>query len=188
VSGVAVAFALLALAGLAGCERGCARSAIESSKVAQVGRGLSVLAGVDCPDGLARCEASTVSVSRLATVPRSCPGPAAACTCPWDAVGECPNGCVAEGIELVIEAPLATAQLCAAAPDAGAAAVGWTGAVLPATSCDEGDAYRCTAGAVVDCRARAPVGRCVRGCYREGAAVPDDEPTRERAFALLCSR
>jgi hypothetical protein len=178
--------ALLLLTG--GCQRGCARSALESNPAARLGSGFGDLQGVDCPGRLARCESGSVSVSHQATLPGRCEGTPSACACPWEAIGECHAGCVSEGLEMVVDAPLAAAQLCALTPDAGAVAGPWIGDVLPATSCDEGDSHRCTGGVVVDCRSASPVGRCLRGCYREGAAVPDDEPSRERAFALLCSR
>jgi hypothetical protein len=174
--------------GLCGCERGCARSVVQSSKAAELGRGLSALSAVDCPDGLARCEVGTVSASRVATVPLRCKGPASACTCPWDVVGECVNGCVAEGVEMVVDAPLATAQLCAPGSDAGAWFVTSREATPEEEGCDEGDAYRCSGGVVVDCRLRTPIGRCTRGCYRDGTSVPAGETGREEAFALLCSR
>ncbi len=169
---------------LAGCDRSC----VTSERAGQLGQALRTLGAVDCPDGLARCEAATVSVSRLATVPRSCAGPASACTCPWTAIGDCPGGCVADGVELVVEAPRAMAQLCAPPADAGPPAGPWPGGVVPALDCDEGDSFRCTGGAVIDCRKRTPVGQCLRGCYREGASLPDDRLSRETAFALLCSR
>ena len=165
-----------------GCERGCARSWIESRRGAQ---SLGVSAALDCPDGLARCEGGVVSASRLATVPRRCPGPSAVCSCPWEVVGECGHGCAAEGAEVVIERALATAQLCAPGPDAAPLADPVTG---PAVRCEEGQAYLCTGGAVVDCASGSPVGRCRQGCRGEAAAIDDGNVQREAAFAILCSR
>jgi hypothetical protein len=173
---------------LGACERGCARSALESGSPGKAVRGLEALSSMDCPDGLARCEAAGVAVSRRATLPGSCRAPSPACTCPWEGVGECPNGCVAEGLELVVDAPLAAAQLCNPAGEAGALAGPWSGPTVPPTECDDGEGYRCRAGVVVDCRSRAPVGQCAHGCYRDGASTPDEGVVREQAFALLCSR
>ena len=120
---------------------------------------------VDCPDGLARCEDGTVSASRLATLRVPCVGPASACTCPWEAVAACPDGCAADGVEVVIERDRAAGQLCAPGRDAGALAASplppADAGVLPAsplptvdageTVCEEGDRYRCAGGRVVEC-------------------------------------
>ncbi|MGH7439000.1 MAG: hypothetical protein ACRENE_25205, partial [Polyangiaceae bacterium] len=174
------------LLSLAACDPGCATS----QKLRPLAKSLRALQGVDCPDGLARCEAGSVSVSRLTTLPGTCAGTPQGCACPWDVAGECLNGCVLEGLELVVEPPRATAQLCAPPAGAPSPAVPWAGSVLPPTPCDEGDAYRCAGGAVLDCRSATPVGSCVGGCYRDGASIADTTLalTRERAFALLCSR
>jgi hypothetical protein len=81
----------------------------------------------------------------------------------------------------------ALAQLCAAAD--GASLFTPPRAEDTPHGCDEGQLYRCGAGAVTACRDNAVVARCVRGCVDEGAAVDDDVPvTREAAFAILCSR
>ncbi len=173
------------LLALAACDRGCRTS----QELRPLAKSLRDLQGVDCPDGLARCEAGSVSVSRLATLPSTCASSPQGCVCPWDAVGECSNGCVDEGVVLAVERSLATVQLCVASSDAGLPAVPWAGSVLPPTTCDDEDSYRCTGGSVVDCRSATPVGSCVRGCYRDGASLPNEATvTRERAFALLCSR
>lgn len=158
---------------------------------------------VDCPDGLARCEAGTVSVSRLATLPLPCHGPASACECPWEATGDCPYGCAAEGVELVVEAPRALGQLCAPGPHAGIFAVPamvTPGALGPSpvgaatstdgadTACDEGERYRCVGGRIVDCASGSIAGQCTRGCFAEATSIDDDGIRREAAFAILCSR
>jgi hypothetical protein len=69
--------------------------------------------------------------------------------------------------------------------------------------CDEGDRYRCTGSRVFDCASSLPIGRCVRGCFAEGASIDDGDVAapgvatsgaavtpinREAAFAILCSR
>ncbi len=158
---------------------------------------------VDCPDGLARCEEGTVTVSRLATLPMPCNRPGAACACPWEIEAECPYGCAAEGVELVVDRAKAGSQLCAPAPDAGpfaspgpvppaaAAPPGAPGASPvsgPEDGCDEGDRYRCTGGRVIDCDARRVAGACARGCFADGTSIGDDGVNREAAFAILCSR
>jgi hypothetical protein len=143
---------------------------------------------VDCPDGLARCRAGTVEVSRLAAIPQPCKRPPPQCDCPWELAGECERGCVAEGLELVVERSLAPIQLCAPAPDI-AAAVRSTRATPPSGGCEEGQLYRCSGADVVACHENAVVGTCVRGCFAPDAAIQAGGPvSREAAFALLCSR
>ncbi len=147
------------------------------------------LPAIDCPDGLARCEEGTVSVSRLATLSMPCRGPASTCSCPWEAVAACPGGCAADGVELAVERGRAAGQLCAPGRDGGVFAVAPAAALDAAeTPCDEGDRYLCAAGRVVECASRAPVGQCLRGCFAEGTSIDNDGVSREAAFAILCSR
>jgi hypothetical protein len=179
-----------ALLAAAGCERGCGllgeHGTASPNATSAVPRPV-----IDCPDGLARCEEGTVSVSRLAALPVPCSGPAGSCICPWEALEPCPGPCAAEGAEIVVDRALARAQLCAPGPEAGAMAVPMVGP--PATDdgdmpCDEGDRYRCAGGRVVECVTRAPIGRCLRGCFTDGTSIGDDGVSREAAFAILCSR
>jgi hypothetical protein len=149
--------------------------------------GLPVLSAIDCSDGLARCEAGVVSVSRLATVPLPCSGPPPACACPWEQLPACEAGCVVDGVEFVIDRAQARAQLCAPAPDSGTFARP-TLPVRATTPCQEGQRYVCASGVTVECASGAAVGFCVRGCYAEGASIEDDGVSREAAFAFLCSR
>jgi hypothetical protein len=182
-------FLLLLLLSVTACEKGCARRWVEARRTEPSAQGLGAMSAVDCPDGLARCEASVVSASRLATVPAPCSAPPPACSCPWDVVAECPRGCVAEGVEVVVDRALAAAQLCTPGADAGALADMAVGASTPgAVACDEGQRYLCSGGVVVECRSRVALGRCLRGCYAEGASIDDDAVGREDAFAILCSR
>ena len=53
---------------LAACDRGCRTS----QELRPLAKSLRALQGVDCPDGLARCEAGSVLVSRLTTLPSTC--------------------------------------------------------------------------------------------------------------------
>ena len=174
---------------LGACERGC-------RGVGERGMGFSpsvtaVLPGpaMDCPDGLARCEDGTVSVSRLATVAMPCRGPASACSCPWESLEDCPGRCAADGVEIVVERARAVGQLCAPGADAGILVVP-PGPAPDANDvlCEEGQRYLCAGGRVVDCASSEPVGRCVRGCFAEGTSIGDDGVNREAAFAILCSR
>jgi hypothetical protein len=193
---VGLALAGLLVGGLAGCTRGCSHGQAVVGSLPPVASLSPPLRGVDCPDGLARCEAGGVSVSRLATIPDPCHGPPGACECPWQAEGECAGGCAADGAEIVIEASRAMRQLCAVLPDAdvfvvpyavGGAAPG-SPAPRPPSACDEGDRYRCQGGEVVDCAAGLAVARCSSGCFADGTSLDDDGISREAAFAILCSR
>jgi hypothetical protein len=161
---------------------------------------------VDCPDGLARCSDGRVEVTRLATIPQPCRGPQSACGCPWAYVAECDRGCVADGLEVVMDRARAPVQLCADGADGAdrahaviaAAEEGERGerAGVGLVECDEGELYRCVGDGVVDCARRAVVARCLRGCSAESASVEDGledgieghRVTREAAFAILCSR
>jgi hypothetical protein len=180
------------LAGLAGCDRGCGWLGERGVGVAPSVTGALPRPVVDCPDGLARCEEGTVSVSRLATLSSPCTGPATVCSCPWEAVAACPDGCAADGVELVVDRARAARQLCAPGRDGGAFV---TSPATPAaagdaaeTPCDEGDRYLCAAGRVVECASGAAVGQCLRGCFADGTSIGDDGVSREAAFAILCSR
>jgi len=171
---------------LDGCERGCARSWVlgRSSGTRETSQA-GPWNAIDCPDGLARCEAGVVSVSVLATVPQPCSGPQAQCACPWEVIGECERGCTVDGLDLVVDRRLARAQLCA--PPAGAAPLARPTTAARAAPCEEGQRYACRGGFVVECVSSSSVGLCDRGCYAEGASIDDDGIGREAAFALLCS-
>jgi len=180
----------VAVGALTGCDRGC-------GWLGERGLGLATpsatgslpLPVVDCPDGLARCEEGTVSVSRLATLSMPCQGPASACACPWEALTACPAGCAADGAEVVASRDRAAAQLCAPGRDAGVFAAARDAAPdADETACEEGDRYRCAGGRVIECASAAVVGECLRGCFSEGTSIDDDGVSREAAFAILCSR
>jgi hypothetical protein len=181
--------AALSLVSSSGCERGCARGWQQQLRGDPREGRIPSLEGTDCPDGLARCDEGTVRVSRLAVLPPHCTAPDGPCRCPWDAVAACHTGCVAEGVELVVESASASAQLCAPDHDSGALLTTAAPTAGPVPSCDEGDAFRCVAGDIVACSERRILARCARGCYLEGATL-DSEPSlqREAVYALLCSR
>jgi hypothetical protein len=140
---------------------------------------------LDCSDGLARCEAGVVSVSRLATIPLPCSGPE--CGCPWERLADCEHGCAADGVEVAIDRTQAGTQLCAPAPDAGAFAR-TTLPVRATVPCEEGQRYVCSAGLTIECASGTAFALCIRGCCAERASVDDDGVSREAAFAILCSR
>jgi hypothetical protein len=176
---------------LAGCERGCAKGWFEKHGVGEQGfapQGAAPMNALDCPDGLARCTGGVVEASRLATIPQPCKEAPESCVCPWERLGACEGGCVADGLEVVVDRARALPQLCAPAVDSGTLARIATGAPQQA-DCDEDVAYRCSGGAVVACAEHRVAGVCERGCFAEGADVGGDVPLgREAAFAILCSR
>jgi hypothetical protein len=173
---------------LAACDRGCARDWAEGSGVGGLGPGVSLsMNAMDCPDGLARCEEGVVFAARLATIPQPCKGPTGACSCPWERLGNCPDRCAADGVELVIDRARAEGQLCAPRPDAGSF-VAPLGSAAAASVCDEGQRYRCADALVIECQSGVAVGRCVNGCFAQTASIDDDDVSREAAFAMLCSR
>jgi hypothetical protein len=102
----------------------------------------------------------------------------------------CERGCAADGVEVVIEAPLAARQLCAASQDGGTVIrVTPAGPPTNAAGCSDGQLYRCSGADIVDCRANAIIATCPRGCFAPEAFLDEDPaPGREAAFAILCSR
>ncbi len=197
-------FALLALlvSGLAGCERGCLSSWLASHGGAGTGtptRGPApsadpagiTLSAVDCPDGMARCGDGIVHASRAYHYAEPCTGSPEQCQCPWERLGDCPHGCVVDGLELDVSRDRALVQLCA--PDLAERAKlsrpSPPGAIV--AGCDSG--YLCDRGVVIACGqpSRAVVA-CVAGCVREGQTVDmDDETTPlapDAAVAVLCRR
>ena len=177
---------MLLVGALVGCGRSCSHSPADDGDWKGRLRPLPLNAA-DCPDGLAKCEQGVVYASRLATIPQPCGTPAAPCACPWDRLAECPHGCVADGVELVVEREPAKAQLCAPTRDNGPLVRPPPPGAAP-PPCEEGERYRCATGLVVECVSGLAVGQCLRGCFAEGAAVDDDGVSREAAFAMLCSR
>jgi hypothetical protein len=119
--------ASVALVVLAGCDHGCGslgsdwralapRSAgsptTPEAARAPGGGGQGLLQGIDCPDGLARCEDGRVWVSRLATLTTPCGGASAPCVCPWDSIAACRGACAAEGAVAVMDRERAAVQMC----------------------------------------------------------------------------
>ena len=210
----AVAALATAAVALAGCDRGCASlwtdwqtldprtagSSPGSGSATAPGGGRASPLGIDCPDGLARCEDGRVWVSRLTTLPATCGRASAPCVCPWDSIASCLGACAAEGAVAVIERDRAAVQMCAperrtdpeARPEAPFVRPLPLDSQVP-SNCDEDDAYRCSDSVVVDCAladkggARG-VGRCSNGCSSSGVVLFGEGIDRESAFAILCSR
>jgi hypothetical protein len=187
-AGAAVLWALMSTA----CERGCGWGWLRQNGVGgppppPTAPGALPMSVVDCPDGIARCAEGSVEASRLARISQPCGGPESACTCPWEPVARCGHGCVAEGLEVVMDRAHAATQLCAPEPDAGL--IRPTGPQAFGT-CEEGQLYRCRAATVVDCAAHMIAASCMHECFAEGASIDEGagSVTREAAFAILCSR
>jgi hypothetical protein len=153
---------------------------------------------IDCPDGLARCVGGAVESSRLARIPLPCTKSESSegCVCPWDSVGECSNGCAAEGVTLVIEPDRALARLCAPDPNKPPSSRAAPMAVAPPGACQgqaEGEGYRCTASLVLACTGGGEAGSarvlaaCLRGCAHDGDVLGLDEADPERASRILCA-
>lgn len=154
------------------------------------------LSGTDCSDGLARCVAGHVEVSRLGHVPHPCePRAGVTCACPWDDVGACEVGCAAEHLEISAEPDAAKSQLCSPRraverellPDE-----------VPRDVC-AGLGFSCVDNVVRECseigRPVRAIARCIDGCA-SGVNVPLIEgtdrpgaPTRlDGVVAILCRR
>jgi hypothetical protein len=193
---------------LCGCQRGCLQTWIRDRGAAsKVATPLTMMKGIDCPDGLARCVGGAVEISHVARIPRPCPPSAKPeeCQCPWEAADECPRGCAEEGTVVVTPPERAAARLCAPDP-ANPPARPVAGAVAPPGAC-EVEGYRCLGSLVIACapgspdRSAAesgalgtgpllarPFAACVRGCVQEGEALGEEEADPEGAARILCAR
>ncbi|MGO9713492.1 MAG: hypothetical protein ACLQBL_31850 [Polyangiaceae bacterium] len=199
--GLGGGLALATLVLLSGCQRGCLsdwfRDRGSASKAATP---LTMMSGVDCPDGLARCVAGAVEVSHVARVPRPCPPSSRPedCQCPWEAVETCPRGCTEEGTEVVVPPERAAARLCAPDP-INPPARPVVGVLAPPGACGA-EGYRCLGSLVIACspgvdRSAADGGltprvfaACARGCFEEGEALGAEEADPEGAARILCAR
>jgi hypothetical protein len=190
---------------LTGCQRGCLANWIrDRGSASKTATPLTMLAGIDCPDGLARCVGGAVEVSHVARIPRPCPPSSRPedCQCPWEAIDTCPRGCAEEGTNVVVGPERAAARLCAPDP-LNPSTRPVSGIAAPPGAC-ETPGYRCLGHLVVACTgsptATADAGSatgglaahafavCVRGCFEEGEALGEDEADPEGAARILCAR
>ncbi len=189
----------IAALAMLGCDRGCLRRVTGRDVPEPDPAGLTGLSGSDCSDGLARCADGRVEVSRAAHLPYPCGKPGESnrsCTCPWDAVERCRNGCALEGSSILAERDASTAlgQLCkpdevvarpltAADPQANGVCAdeGWT--------CRDGLVRACS-GAGLPVR---PLAICIHGCAAVSLAEGESPPvvegkTVDGPAAILCRR
>lgn len=146
------------------------------------------MSGIDCPDGVARCVGGVVEASRLAVIAQPCVGPPEKCACPWERLGGCERGCVAEDVELVMPRARAFTQLCAPASADVIARPPAQGVAVPSGLCT-GDLHRCASGIVVACDGvgnALALATCVSGCAEEGSALDEEGLSRDQVVALLC--
>jgi hypothetical protein len=117
---------LALLFSLSACQRGCLSTWLTSRGFgSRPGGSLTDaraagfdLGGTDCSDGLARCVAGRVEISRAAHLPYPCVDPGtspehhtAACECPWEEIAKCTSGCALEGFTALATEDAAD-QLC----------------------------------------------------------------------------
>lgn len=151
------------------------------------------LFGTDCSDGLLRCVDGRVEASRAAWLPDPCGSPGqekpGACACPWDWIGQCSNGCVADGLEVLATPDAGASQLCRpSAPIARPLLPGEGGQVEICAT----EGFTCVDQIVRHCeRTGQPVrmlGLCLFGC-RHGVAVEHGEAVNpDGLVAILCQR
>ena len=188
---------LVLLAACAGCQKGWLADWIRNrGPSTKTVTPLTMMNGVDCPDGLARCVGGAVEVSHVARIPRPCPSTSRPedCQCPWEAVANCPRGCTGDGTEVVVPPERAAARLCSPDP-ANPPARPAIGALAPPGACDV-EGYRCIGSLVVVCEARGEardaglvprvLAACVRGCFRDGETMGEEEADPEAAARILC--
>jgi hypothetical protein len=162
----------------------CTRGAC-AQKQAELVEHSQTLALVDCPDGLARCEAGEVFAAQLARVPDGQ-------SCPFAHLGRCATRCVIDDLVVALPQTSALLQLCEGVADepellplsqpAQAAPP-----VAPGGECDTGE-FSCSGTTLYACTDSRwqPRGNCPRGC------VPDTAPLHAQelrtANHVLCSR
>jgi hypothetical protein len=176
---------------LGGCQRGCLSNWLAERGLGPappggtaVTNGPVSLSGVDCFDGLARCQAGVIEVSRAYHYPDPCNGPPESCRCPWERVDDCPAGCAADGVELVVPRERARLQLCAPLPSENIARP--SGDAASVAPCE--GTFRCNGATIVACGPPpAAVATCEKGCAAEGESL-DDDMGASAAAALLCAR
>jgi len=196
---------IVSLTGFLGCQRGCLATWLAAHGFGAADPSESLAKGemeVPCPGGLARCADGVVTLSRSYAPPAGCSPEG--CRCPWDAIGRCDAGCVAEAIEVEMPPAVALLQLCAPPRAALSAAPGEiAGLATPVPPeyerprPDGGDTlrvdceierYRCVDGVVSACDGgEHPLVLCARGCAEGEGAVYEDVPA-DAAVALLCAR
>lgn len=142
---------------------------------------------VDCPPGLARCVGSVVELSQAFRHPEPCTGPAERCACPWEILGRCESGCVADDLEVPILADRATRQLCSPSPAEPPAAYPPPLRIPTLEVCGD-ERYRCDGGRVVECGPPRLIAICNRGCAEEGETLDDATLNGPMAILLLCDR
>jgi hypothetical protein len=194
--------AALFLVFLSGCQRGCLTTWIrDRGSASKAAAPLTMMNGIDCPDGLARCVGGSIEISHVARVPRPCPPSSRPedCQCPWEATATCPRGCSEEGTEVVVPPDRAAARLRAPDPQ-NPPARPVQGVLAPPGACGV-EGYVCIGSLVVACSATAAPGTgsdggltprvfaaCVRGCFQEGETLGEEEADPEGAARILCAR
>jgi hypothetical protein len=187
--------------GVSACERGCLAAWIaERSGSPGVGgerprapadAGGFDLGGTDCSDGLARCTAGRVESSVAGHLPFPCAAgeKSGACACTWRAAGECPAGCLKDGLEVVAAAEVARIQLCAPTEPALRPLLPSESAVV--SICAD-ESVACVDGVVRTCAGPGQPARlvaaCVGGCAPGIGVEPDDVLTNDGVAAILCRR
>jgi hypothetical protein len=185
---------------LSGCERGWASNWVKTKKQTVTSIPASFGPAIDCPDGLGRCVGGVVEASRLARIPQPCSKTETLenCVCPWVAVADCPRGCAADGVPLVVTPDRAVARLCAQDPSNPVSRPA-PAAVAPPGACDGEDreSYRCSTSLVLSCVGGGSgeggklishvIAACLRGCARDGDSVGTDETDPGGASRILCA-
>ncbi len=190
--GVAIPLLLFATAtALPACRRGWLADWLSGHGVGEDRQSPSLpgslhLQEVDCPAGLTRCVDGVITVAQAFRHPEPCKGSPEQCTCPWQVIGRCEVGCVADGVSTPIPLALARAQLCATLPGAPPLALPPRIGTVASGCGDEG--YRCSGTTVWDCRTKQAVATCARGCAEEEGQLDDPSANEQAAVGILCSR
>lgn len=179
---VVVMLAAFALAALPACERGCLmKAARDHGAVPSPSAQTAMTRGQDCAPDLLRCQHGTLARSLGGFVPEACAGSVERCSCPWTPVGQCPQGCAKDDLELALTADAGATQLCASPPSAV------LGGVVPeGVACDEDLGLICHHGVLVRCeRPLRLLATCTQGCAL--AELPAEVDDRA-AIMLACAR
>ncbi|MFO0676426.1 MAG: hypothetical protein U0169_07825 [Polyangiaceae bacterium] len=191
--------AVVLVAALPGCSRGCLATWLSERGVGPAPQGprtqsSSALFGIDCPPDLTRCVDGTLERSGVGRVPKMCNDDPVKCGCPWAALRDCPGGCAAPGLVVVDVGASLSDQLCAT-PFEAVAGPPPPGVANTAAACDD-EGYRCGDGVVVHCAMAHGTGpvvprmvaRCLHGCA-PGLESMDDASLDDRSAPVLyCAR
>lgn len=199
---------MLFAAAFTGCERGCLMRGWtekqEGPPPSASGQTTPLdLRGVDCADGLLRCNGGVIETSLVGHLPAKCLAnernerrmrsekAPAECICPWSAIGQCRSGCANDNLEIVAtDLDAGASQMCKPLQP-------YARPILPEDHASievcADDGISCRDGIVTTCVAASPsrpIAHCIFGCALgvSLAEEPEDGPAAnpDGFVSILC--